>query len=181
LVFVPPSQQLSYDEERAIYDLHQNDDQDQGYQTFLSRLSTPLLEKLQRPSSGLDFGSGPGPTLAQLFKNQGHQMELFDIHYANQPKVLENQYDFITLTEVAEHLKTPNHTFSLLFSLLKTPGYLAVMTKRVLDLDRFRTWHYKNDPTHISFYSEQSLQCLAHQSQTQLEFYGQDVAIFVKL
>ena len=42
LVFVPTRFRLSAQEERATYDLHQNDAQDPGYRRFLSRLSRPL-------------------------------------------------------------------------------------------------------------------------------------------
>ncbi len=43
LVFVPKRYWLSVEDERATYDLHKNDAQNQGYRQFLSRLSVPLL------------------------------------------------------------------------------------------------------------------------------------------
>ena len=59
LVFVPPDQYLSSQEEKAQYDLHQNSPNDQGYRQFLSRLFIPMQKRLAPGSRGLDFGSGP--------------------------------------------------------------------------------------------------------------------------
>jgi len=39
-------------------------------------------------------------------------------------------------------------------------GWLGIMTKRVRDQEAFKTWHYKNDPTHIGFFSEATFQWL---------------------
>ena len=63
LVFVPPGQHISAHEEKAYYDLHENLADDPSYRRFLSRLFTPLNARLAPNSSGLDFGSGPGPAL----------------------------------------------------------------------------------------------------------------------
>lgn len=178
LVYVPSSFHLSLAEEKAIYDLHNNGFEDSGYQNFLSRLSRPLLAKLSTPSTGLDFGCGPGPLLSHMMEQAGHKVALYDLHYANKPDILEVEYDFITMTEVAEHLKSPAITFSKLFGQLKPGGYLALMTKRMISLERFKTWHYKNDPTHIVFYADKTFQWLAQSHTATLEFHGQDVAIF---
>ena len=107
LVFVPDDQHLDLQQEKAIYDLHQNQVDDQGYRQFLSRLSTPLLERLSPGSQGLDYGCGPGPLLANILKQAGHSVDLYDPFYANHPQHLENRYDFVTCTEVAEHFRQP--------------------------------------------------------------------------
>lgn len=95
LVFVTPDQHLSCEDEKAIYDQHQNSPDDQNYRRFLSRLTVPLLDRIKPQSQGLDFGCGPGPTLSVMMAEQGHQMAPYDIYYADHPLVLQAQYDFI--------------------------------------------------------------------------------------
>ncbi|MBT6026512.1 MAG: hypothetical protein HOG96_00440, partial [Porticoccaceae bacterium] len=72
LVSVPRQFHLSSEAEKEVYDQHQNNLNDQGYRKFLSRLADPLLEKLAPNSFGLDFGSGPGPTLSLMLEEKGH-------------------------------------------------------------------------------------------------------------
>jgi hypothetical protein len=180
LVFVPFHQQLSRQDEKAIYDQHQNSAYDQGYREFLRRLTNPLLDQLKESSQGLDFGCGPGPTLSVMLEEQGHTMALFDLYYANDPAVLDRQYDFITSTEVIEHLAQPGAELQRLWNLLVTGGHLGLMTKQVRNRDAFANWHYKNDLTHISFFSEQTFVYLGQQWGSTPEFIGADVIIFRK-
>ena len=178
LVFVPQAQHLDRAAEQAIYDLHQNQLDDPGYHRFLSRLALPLLTHLAPSSQGLDYGCGPAPLLARILENAGHHMQVFDPLYANQTAALQQSYDFISCSEVAEHFRQPGAEFARLFGLLKPDGTLAIMTKRVLDQHAFQGWHYKNDMTHISFYSATSLQWLATHYHRQLSLPAADVAIF---
>ncbi|MCQ8105727.1 class I SAM-dependent methyltransferase [Methylomonas sp. SURF-2] len=178
LVFVPPPWHLSAEAEQAVYDLHQNRLDDAGYRQFLSRLAEPLLERLPASANGLDYGCGPGPLLARMFNEHGHVMRVFDPIYANRPDTLQNRYDFVTCTEVVEHFRQPRREFQRLFGLLKPKGHLGIMTKLVLDADAFSRWHYKNDPTHIGFYSADTMAWLAESYRCRLEFIGKDVIIF---
>ena len=180
LVFVPAHQHLSNKDEKAQYDFHDNDPLDAGYRKFLSRLASPMLEKLDMPQHGLDFGSGPGPTLSKMFEEVGHTMRLFDVYYANDPAVFDATYDFITASEVVEHLSNPAVELDRLWSCLKRGGLLGVMTKRVTDKDAFKAWHYKNDPTHISFFSEKTFLWLGEKWGCTPEFTGVDVVVFKK-
>ena len=94
-------------EEKAQYDLHENDPHDLGYRKFLSRLTDPLLAKLPPHSYGLDYGCGPGPTLSVMMHEAGHSMALHDPIYHPNPDALSRSYQFITATEVFEHLHQP--------------------------------------------------------------------------
>lgn len=180
LVFVPPSQHLSLSQEKAIYDFHQNHGDDPGYRKFLSRLCIPLTSRLKPKSNGLDFGCGPGPVLAQMLTDCGHQIDLYDPFYANQPGNLKNQYDFIVCTEVIEHFRQPQIEFEYLFCLLNSTGILGIMTKLVIDSAAFSRWHYKNDPTHLCFFSKTTLEWLANQYNRRIEFIDKDVILFSK-
>lgn len=180
LVFVPRRFHLSGDQEKAEYDLHENDPQDLGYRSFLNRLGQPLLARLKPRSQGLDFGSGPGPCLSLMLEEQGHTVALYDLYYANHPELLGSQYDFITATEVVEHLAQPLLELQRLWSLLKPGGQLGIMTKLVASPEKFANWHYKSDPTHISFFSVATFEYLGQQWGSAPEFIGADVIMFEK-
>ncbi len=180
LVFVPPEQHLSAAAEKAEYDKHQNSPHDTGYRRFLGRLFTPLLAKLTPPGRGLDFGSGPGPTLSVMFAEQGFQVAIYDPFYAPDNAVLSRTFDFITATEVVEHLSQPGRVLSKLVGQLAPGGYLGLMTKRVSTPEAFSRWHYISDPTHVSFFSETTFRWWAHKNSLAVEFPGPDTVILHK-
>jgi len=178
LVSVPVSFHLSPEEEKSRYDQHQNDPADPAYQKFLSRTFEPLLAKISKDSEGLDFGCGSGPTISEMGKKQGVSISNYDLYYFNESELLERQYDFITLTEVIEHIANPQLLMQQLDSLLKTEGILAIMTKRVMDRQAFQNWHYKNDSTHICFYSLETFEWIAEFFDWRLEVIDKDVVFF---
>ena len=185
LVFVPPHQHLPAAEQKAYYDLHENRPDDPGYRRFLSRLFEPLARRLAPCSRGLDFGCGPGPALPAMFEEAGHEMALYDPFYAADPSPLAATYDFITMSEVIEHLAEPGRDLPRLWAALTPGGWLGIMTKRIRDLEAFKTWHYIMDPTHIAFYSDATFQWLAgHLSvpdrPAELVIAGADVVLMGK-
>ena len=180
LIFVRPGQRLDPAEEKSRYDEHENDPDDPHYRKFLSQLYIPLQRKLEPGSHGLDFGSGPGPTLSVMFEEAGHKMSIYDPFYAPEPVVFDRQYDFITTTETAEHLFEPGKEFARLWKLLKPEGYLGIMTKFAPSPERFKNWHYRRDDTHVAFYSENTFHWMAENWNASLELTGNRVAIFQK-
>jgi SAM-dependent methyltransferase len=181
LVFVPPEHFLSRSQERAHYDLHENDPADERYRAFLDRLCAPLLARLEPHSSGLDFGSGPGPTLSVMLEEAGHYVELFDPAYADNPQVFDRIYDFITASEVVEHLHDPAGQLQRLWDCLRPGGVLGVMTKLVRGQAAFADWHYIRDPTHVCFYSSETFAWLASQWSARHEQVARDVTLLSKL
>lgn len=180
LVFVNPDQRLDVKAEKAHYDLHENDPNDEGYRRFLSRVSDPILTRIAPNSHGLDFGCGPGPTLSLMLEQQGHTMSLYDLYYHPDRSVLDTSYDFITATEVIEHLYEPNTVWQQWLNLVKPGGWIGLMTKMVIDVEAFASWHYKNDLTHVVFFSRKTFQYLAERDQLELEFIGNDVILLRK-
>ena len=180
LIFVPSQQHISRNDELTEYRLHQNDPNDPGYRKFLSRLSTPLQQRLEPACHGLDFGSGPGPTLSHLLSELGHHMALYDPFFAPDSGVLDTTYDFITASEVVEHLRQPRQELTRLWSLLQPGGWLGIMTKLALDAEAFSQWHYKNDRTHILFFSKATFKWLAAHWQARLIFVDKDVILLQK-
>ena len=163
LVHVPPSQRVSAQEEKARYDLHDNDPADAGYRRFLARLAEPLLKRLSAPSEGLDFGCGPTSVLADMLRGDGHHVVVYDPFYAREPGPLEGRYDFITLTEVVEHLHTPGEELRRLWGLLRPGGLLALMTQLLPAAEDFASWHYISDPTHVCFFGDRSIAWLGEE------------------
>jgi len=180
LKFVHPDHLLEPSEERSRYELHENSPEDMGYRTFLSRLFLPLKDRLSEGDEGLDFGCGPGPTLSVMFEEAGYNMSLFDPFFANDPSVLVRQYDFVCSTEVLEHLHHPGETLDRLWGCLKTGGWLGIMTKLARSREDFARWHYIQDPTHVSFYSEATFHWLADKWGAELEIIGSDVIVLQK-
>lgn len=178
LIAVPPQQRLDPVAEKAIYEQHNNRSDDPGYRAFLARLMVPLRERLTPGAEGLDFGCGPGPTLSVMFEEAGFMMQLHDPFFHSNPEALQRQYDFITATEVAEHLFTPGETLGHLVSCLRPGGWLGLMTMRVPE--DFASWHYIRDPTHVVFFSDRCLAWFADRHNLTLVLAGREVALMGK-
>lgn len=178
LIFADRTTLLSASDELKQYQLHNNDITDLGYRQFLQRLAQPLQQHLAQTNlSGLDYGCGPGPLLAKILQQQGQKMAIWDPFFAADKQVLEQQYDFITCSEAIEHFVQPAIEWGKWQSLIKPQGVIAIMTKRYTSLEMFKSWFYKTDPTHVSFFSEQTFHFLAKRDGYKLHFPANDVVI----
>lgn len=181
LVFVPALQHQSAHDEKDDYLKHENDPESLGYRTFLKKLMDPLLGFLETGMTGLDFGSGPGPTLNLLLKEAGFPCQNYDPYFANVLERLQHQYDFLTATEVVEHFNRPRLTWRTMVSLLKSRGLLGIMTMRHDLVQDFSKWWYIRESSHIMFYSLKTWQWIAQQYNLELAYYDERVAIFKRL
>jgi len=110
----------------------------------------------------LDFGSGPGPVLAELLKQEGHTVDLYDPFFASSKGIWRKTYHAITMTEVLEHLEKPRADLERLVGRLKKGGVLSVMTLfHPQDRQSFGVWWYRRDPTHVGFYTRRTLAKIA--------------------
>lgn len=116
-----------------------------------------------------------------MLEEAGHQVAVYDPFYAPDASVFADTYAFITASEVVEHLHEPRQELERLWRCLEPNGWLGIMTKRVRDKAAFAQWHYKNDPTHVCFFSEGTFQWLAQHWQADLMVIGNDVVLFQKL
>lgn len=180
LIFVPERYRLEPAEELERYGHHENSPSDPAYRDFLGRLFSPLNRELPPGSRGLDFGSGPGPTLHLMFEEAGHRMRIYDPFFAGDSSVFGETYDFITATEVAEHLFRPGLELERLWSCLRGGGYLAVMTGLSRGRKAFAKWHYIRDETHVAFFSRGTFEWLAEKWNAECRFCEGDVTIFQK-
>lgn len=180
LIFVPLEFHLSPADEKAEYDKHENSPDDLGYRKFLGRLFEPMTAQILPESKGLDFGSGPGPTLSVMFEEAGHDVSIYDPFYAPDETQLTRQYDFVTASEVVEHFRNPAEDLRRLWACVKPGGHLGIMTKLAVDEASFAKWHYRNDATHVSFFSRESFDWLAEEWHAELTFVGGDVMLLSK-
>ncbi len=198
--FLDHAQLPNRETEKSVYDLHQNDPDDPGYRRFLGRLAGPLLDRLEPASRGLDYGCGPGPALAAMLAEAGHQVAQYDPIYRPDNALLGSlrhscsmphsealnmnvfvSYDFITCTEVVEHFHHPAEEFRRLDAMLKPGGWLAIMTIFQTDDARFAGWHYRRDPTHVVFYRPHTFEALGRRHGWQLDFPDRNIVFARKL
>jgi hypothetical protein len=180
LVFLSPEQRLPSDMELDRYLQHNNRPDDPQYRKFLSRLLKPLTPNLTEGARGLDYGAGPGPTLSVMLEEQGFPTNIYDPFFAPDLAVLTQVYDFITCTEAAEHFFNPADEFARLDSMLKPCGWLGIMTEMLTSNHRFEDWWYHRDPTHVSFYRQETMWWLAHTLNWELTLPLWNVALFQK-
>ncbi|MEZ4704892.1 MAG: methyltransferase domain-containing protein [Bdellovibrionota bacterium] len=180
LIFLDPSMRLSPEQEKARYLLHENHVDDPGYRTFLSPILEEVLKRFPMPVRGLDFGSGPGPALAKMFDERSYPVDIYDPYFSPNPKVFQQTYDFITCTEVAEHLYQPYQEFSTLVPLLRNGGILAILTSMFENQKDFATSHYHRDPTHVCFFGKATFTYLAQKLGQTVAFPRPNVALLIK-
>ena len=148
---------LSPAEEKKRYETHNNDVHDPRYQQFVSPITNAVLTWYAPRSTGLDFGAGTGPVITKVLRDHGYDIREYDPFFCNKSQLLAETYDYIVCCEVLEHFREPAQEFRLLRGLLKKNGRLLCMTLLYdHDID-FGAWYYKNDPTHLFFYQQATL------------------------
>ena len=179
-ISLDPKFRLSSSEEKDRYKQHNNDIYDANYRSFLSKLFKPLQGKLQDGAKGLDFGCGPGPALAEMFKEAGYQVDLYDPFFFNNEIVFKKAYDFITCTETIEHFFEPVKEFKRIDEMLVKESFLGVMTTFLTDEKDFGRWYYRKDPTHVAFYKPETFEVIASMMDWTYEIPEKDVVLFKK-
>ncbi|MBI9098001.1 MAG: class I SAM-dependent methyltransferase [Spirochaetaceae bacterium] len=152
---------LTPEQEKKRYELHNNTLENQGYKKWLNSFIDQAVSPYV-PVHGqiLDFGSGPNPVLKILLEQKGFSVNIYDKYFYDVP--FSGLYDTITATEVMEHIASPVQLLDTLKKSLKTKGHLAIKTEFRPDKDEdFLKWWYKEDPTHISFFSRHTFNILS--------------------
>ena len=164
-ILLLPEYYLNYEEEQGRYLLHNNDVTDPRYKEFLSPITNRVRNDFPNSSKGLDFGCGTGPVAAVELMKMDFTVNLYDPFFENHPEALKESYDFIICCEVMEHFHNPFKEFTLLYNLLNPGGKLYCKTRLYYDVMDFGNWYYKDDPTHVFLYTEESLQWIKEHFQ----------------
>lgn len=143
--------------EKARYETHNNDVNDENYQRFVSPITSAILNAYTANDKGLDFGAGTGPVISKVLDDNNYSIVQYDPLFHIQPELLNDTYDYIACCEVIEHFYNPKKEFGLLKKLLKTGGILYCMTDIYDDTIDFHKWYYKNDPTHVFIYQKRTI------------------------
>ncbi len=157
-VFLPKSFHLDSDCELKRYKMHNNDVDDIRYQNFVSDLISLVKNSFNQTHKGLDFGCGNGPVITKLLREDNYALWLYDPYFYPDVEALEKRYDYIICCEVIEHFSNPNIEFKRLKKMLNKGGKIFAKTSFFDENIKFEKWYYKDDPTHIFFYSEPTLQ-----------------------
>lgn len=145
-------------DEKNRYLEHNNDINDVRYQQFVMPIVQQVVDHYTPEHRGLDFGAGTGPVISKLLTDRSYQIVQYDPFFHNYPELLLDKYDYIVACEVIEHFHQPNVEFVRLKEMLKPGGRLICMTTIYHPGIDFKTWYYKNDPTHVFFYHSDTLQ-----------------------
>jgi SAM-dependent methyltransferase len=115
------------------------------------------------PNKLLDFGSGSGK-LADTFRSMGIEVDTYEPMLQGNFKSenYSNNYDMVIFNEVIEHIENVVEVFNNVAPCIKQGGVIyicTVMTDAIINEpdrfnERFNSWWYKNDPTHISFFCQ---------------------------
>ena len=180
LLYVPKIYHLSSAEQKTRYLEHNNDVDDPDYQNFLLPLKRAMIPHIRPNSRGIDFGAGPGPALANMFADDGFEMSLYDLYFHNDRSVLSHSYDFVVTSETVEHFESPGLEFELINNLLKEGGVMGIMTSILYESINIEKWYYRMDPTHIAFYSPETMEWIAKQYNWKLHIPFKNICIFRK-
>ncbi|WP_304546347.1 class I SAM-dependent methyltransferase [Sulfurimonas microaerophilic] len=143
--------------EKERYELHDTEI-DKGYKNFVSPIISHVVDEFSTEAKGLDFGSGRSKVISKVLEEHGVTINSYDPFFENNPELLEQKYDYITSCEVIEHFYEPNKEFTHIKEMLKEGGKLYLMTEIYNDSIDFASWYYKNDPTHVFFYTKESFE-----------------------
>ncbi len=160
---------LSADEEKAEYEMHNNDIHDVRYQNFTMPITNYVLEKFLPGHKGLDFGSGTGPVISSMLMKNGYDIVQYDPFFAPDRRVLDHRYDYIVSCEVFEHFYNPKMEIDRLFSILKGNGGLLIMTLLYHDQIDFSNWNYRNDDTHVFIYRKETIEYIANENNLEID------------
>ena len=154
---------ISAEKEKQRYESHNNDVMDERYQKYASPIVKAVMKDYQKNNLGLDFGSGTGPVITKLLRDQGYRINIYDPFFADDKDKLKLHYDYIVCSEVMEHFHNPYLEFEKLRALLNPLGALYLKTSIYDESIDFNAWYYKNDLTHVFFYHEKALEYIKNQ------------------
>ena len=170
-IFKSPEVYQGFDAQKERYNLHTNDEEDEGYKAYFQRFLDFTLPLVGQPKTALDFGCGASSILSDMLSGTGVDCDYYDPIYHPDTLNKSKKYQLIVSTEVFEHLHQPRDVFESLLGRLEKGGYLALQTQfHPNDVEAFKKWYYHQDPTHIVFFTARTFKILCETSDC--EFIG---------
>lgn len=183
-IYKDPKHKISEDAEKSRYEEHNNSIDDPRYvQYFEKFIKTSIFPFAPSGKDLLDFGSGPSPVLGEILKEKyEYNVDIYDYYFKPEKIYIGKKYDVITCTEVIEHIANPMDYFNLFSEILKENGILALMTYfHPKEDEDFFNWHYVRDKTHISFFSQKTIEYISRELNMEMLFTdGVKTAVFKK-
>ena len=138
-------------EEQARYEKHNNDLEDPRYLNYLDQLWSLRPDDVEFKTV-LDFGCGPTRGLEKLAKE--YCVDSYDSYFY--PLELK-KYDLVFCCEVVEHFNRPKVSWKTLSSVTKN---ILLLRTELYTQAEYKNWYYKDDPTHVCFYSYKTLELM---------------------
>lgn len=162
LCFLDPARRLDAAAEVARYRRHNNDPDDEGYLRFLTPVAEACMARRPPPAALLDYGSGPTPVLSDRLKREGYQVTSYDPLFPVDDLADDARFDLVVACEVIEHFYHPDQEFARIRARMY-PGATLVISTYFYPPTQigFLGWHYRQDPTHVVFYTTGTLNWLA--------------------
>lgn len=156
MIWVPSAQHLDPGGQRTRYLAHKNTIDDAGYVTLLSRPIELLGQHCSNARRILDYGSGPAPVFVELLHRAGYDAIGYDPLFSPDAD-LSRPFDAVVSIETFEHFADPHAEIGRIASGLKPGGCLILMTHLHAGPETMADWWYARDVTHVSFYSDQTI------------------------
>jgi len=161
-IYKSPHNHPNLSDQKSRYDLHQNNSDDPGYRAYFDRFLDWVLPLVGEGGLALDYGCGVSDLLSVMLGERGFAADRYDPIYYPDESYRARRYDLIVSTEVFEHLDTPLSAMKSLSGLLYDNGYVAIQTQFYPPkYEEFGRWYYRMDPTHIGFFSVDTLRYMA--------------------
>jgi len=181
LVCLDPEDRLPPAEERERYLLHDNGPGNEGYAAYLTGFIESAISPFAPAGSRiLDYGSGPYPLLSRILSERGFETCAWDPLFSPVPPDPRRRFDLVVAHEVLEHCSRPLDALNDMAARLSPGGSLSVSTLfRPAEPEAFLAWWYRQDSTHVSFFSEACLSGLCARARLEKTWSdGRSRAVF---
>ncbi|MEE8484211.1 MAG: class I SAM-dependent methyltransferase [Nitrospinota bacterium] len=144
-----------------------------------------VINKHKTPQRILDFGSGSGE-ITKEFQRRGIDTTPLDpiIHGYLKDQDYAEKFDVVVGVEVIEHLPEIYGELEEIKKVLTDDGIIVFttgLTNVFIDapdaVEVFAKWWYKDDPTHVSFFSNRSVFTMAGIAGLKAEVYGEQLFV----
>ncbi|MDT0676082.1 class I SAM-dependent methyltransferase [Autumnicola musiva] len=179
-VLLLPDCYLPSEDEKNRYLRHNNNVTDPSYVEFTAPVTEAILKDFTKEAYGLDYGCGTGPVIANQLQSKGYKIALYDYFFKDDKNLLKLKYDFIICSEVMEHFHYPAAEFRELAAMLNPGGKLYCKTSLYFNTIDFENWYYKNDNTHVIFYTEKSLKWIKENINFSSVTISRELIVFKK-